>query len=79
MGMGFNPTNVGRHFSVPKEFPKWIMDRLPKKYNKMSIMDRLDELDKINMIHWPTKKGGAPRIKKYLKDARGIPLQDIFK
>lgn len=39
---------------------------------------RIEELDNNSMIHWPKKTGSIPRIKRYLKDAKGIPLQDIF-
>ena len=38
----------------------------------------LDRLDSEGMIYWPSKKGGWPRFKKYLNDAKGVPLQDVW-
>ena len=38
----------------------------------------LDRLDSEGMIYWPSKKGGWPRFKKYLDDAKGVPLQDVW-
>ena len=38
----------------------------------------LDRLDEAGMIYWPQKKGGWPRLKKYLDSAKGVPLQDVW-
>ena len=38
----------------------------------------LDRLDSEGMIYWPSKKGGWPRFKKHLDDAKGVPLQDVW-
>lgn len=38
---------------------------------------RLDEMDGKGLIHWP-KAGSIPRRKVYLKDARGLPVSDMF-
>jgi DNA modification methylase len=38
----------------------------------------LDEMDKAGLIYWPKKRGGWPREKKYLDDAKGVPLQDVW-
>ncbi|MEW5984597.1 MAG: DNA methyltransferase [Acidobacteriota bacterium] len=38
----------------------------------------LDKLDKEGLIYWPSKEGGWPRLKKYLDDTRGVPLQDVW-
>ena len=35
-------------------------------------------LERNDMIHYPKKKGGLPRRKIYLKDAKGVPLQNIW-
>lgn len=29
-------------------------------------------------LHWPKKKGGVPRLKRYESEHRGVPLQDIW-
>src|SRR5665213_2236369 len=38
----------------------------------------LDKLDAKGMIYWPKKDGGWPRMKKFLEDSDGVPLQDIW-
>jgi site-specific DNA-methyltransferase (adenine-specific) len=38
----------------------------------------LDKMDTEGKIYWPTKKGGWPRLKKYLDEAAGVPLQDVW-
>ena len=38
----------------------------------------LDKLDEAGMIYWPEKKGGWPRLKKYLDASKGVPLQDVW-
>lgn len=39
---------------------------------------RIKELDGDDRVYWPKRKGSLPKIKRYLKDAKGIPLQDLF-
>lgn len=39
---------------------------------------RIKELDADDRIYWPTRKGSLPKIKRYLDDAKGIPLQDLI-
>ena len=38
----------------------------------------LDRLDSDGKIHWPARKGGMPRLKKYLEEQSGVPLQDVW-
>jgi DNA modification methylase len=38
----------------------------------------LDRLDAKGDIFWPKKKGGWPRIKQYLDETEGVPLQDVW-
>ena len=38
----------------------------------------LDRLDGEGKIHWPARKGGMPRLKKYLDERPGVPLQDVW-
>jgi hypothetical protein len=37
----------------------------------------LDKLDEAGTIYWPEKKSGWPRFKKYLDDAKGVPLRAL--
>lgn len=75
----YNPTSSGRHWAIP--------DYLNKKYEKLTganlntypFLERLDELDKVGLIHWGKKDGGGvPNYKYYLDDAPGVLLQDIW-
>jgi len=38
----------------------------------------LDELDRKGHIHWPKKQDGMPRLKQYLDELPGVPLQDVW-
>src|ERR1700674_3452492 len=38
--------------------------------------EELDRLDKEGRLHWPKK--GMPRLKRYLNEFSGVPLQDIW-
>lgn len=38
----------------------------------------LDEMDQAGKIHWPKRKDAMPRIKRYLDEQPGVPLQDIW-
>jgi DNA modification methylase len=40
--------------------------------------EKMDDLDAKGRIHWPATKGGMPRLKFYVDDAPGVPLQDIW-
>ena len=41
-------------------------------------LDTLEEHDRKGRLHWPKKAGGVPRLKRYLSDYEGVPLQDIW-
>ena len=41
-------------------------------------IETLREHDEAGRLHWPKKKGGVPRLKKYESDHEGVPLQDIW-
>ena len=38
----------------------------------------LDELDAQGLIYWPKKEGGAPRLKYYEKEAKGVYISDFW-
>ncbi len=40
--------------------------------------DELDKLDADNRVYWPPTKGAWPKNKRYLSEAKGVPLQDII-
>ncbi|HQU43632.1 MAG TPA: hypothetical protein PK867_12525 [Pirellulales bacterium] len=52
-----DPTTVGRHWALPGA----VIDRLGIKGE--TVQEKLDALDNANMIYWPKKQGGTPRLK----------------
>jgi len=38
----------------------------------------LDRLDSENRIHWPAKKDGMPRLKRFADELSGVQLQDMW-
>ena len=38
----------------------------------------LDRLDADNRVYWPPTPGAWPKIKRYLSEAKGVPLQDVI-
>ena len=38
----------------------------------------LDELDDKRRIYWPPTEGAWPKLKRYITEAKGVPLQDII-
>jgi adenine-specific DNA-methyltransferase len=41
-------------------------------------IETLKKHDAQGRLHWPKKKGGVPRLKKYESEHEGVPLQDIW-
>jgi len=41
--------------------------------------ETLEKWDQEGKIHWPKKKGGMPRLKRYKEDLPGVLLQDVWK
>jgi site-specific DNA-methyltransferase (adenine-specific) len=39
---------------------------------------KLEELDADNRIFWSKKEGSMPKLKRYLREAKGLPLQDFW-
>ena len=71
---GVNPTRNNRSWAVPRKsaYGNWIEREIIPGYTRMeSILSRLDALDFAGMIHWPDRKGGMPRIKRYLAGNEG--------
>lgn len=42
------------------------------------LPEELEKLDAAGRLHWPKKAGGMPRLKQYLEDMPGVPLQDVW-
>ncbi len=40
--------------------------------------ERMDELERKGLIHWPKSSTGMPRLKFYADEAPGVPIQDVW-
>jgi site-specific DNA-methyltransferase (adenine-specific) len=73
-----NPTSIGRHWEPPPDraLPEWF--EFPKGWSDLAVRKRLDILYEQNLIRFPSKSGGRPEFKRYLKDDSGNPIQDVI-
>lgn len=67
---GYNPSNYGRHWAIPKSLRKW----LPSDVANMSTQEQLDCLYDKGWIK--ISKEGRPSYKQY--PGEGVPYQDIW-
>ncbi len=75
----YDPTPKNRHWQPPSYFyEKYKTIRPGDDLAKYDLIPRLDKLDDAGLIHWPEKAGGMPQGRRYLDDAPGIPLQDVW-
>ena len=71
---GYSPTDSGRTWSVPQR----IINRLiGDEGQSLSINERLDLLDDNGYIYWPPR-GTIPRVKQYLHEMPGVPIQNLW-
>jgi adenine-specific DNA-methyltransferase len=68
---GSDPTKKGRHWAVPKV----LQEKFGLIGSSQNMMDRLDEIGYID-----TGKDGTgwPRLRYFIDDMKGVPLQDIW-
>ena len=73
---GVDPTLIGRHWSVPskRSLPEWFVH--PAGYDTMTVQERLDVLDRQDLVHWPDREG-TPGFKRYLTARSGAAVQDM--
>ena len=78
---GRSPSS-GRAWALPshKRFPEWLRELLPKEdeWKQLSIHTKMDVLDSLQVIHWPEKEDGMPRIRYYLNDRPGKLVGDTW-
>lgn len=74
----YNPTAVGRHWQPPSYFYDKYTAMTGVQLAQYGLIERLEKMDAAGLIHWPKKEGGMPMGKRLLKDAPGIPLQDLW-
>ena len=76
---GWNPTDIGRTWSVPRtgDYAAWIEDNLIPGYrSEDSVLARLDMLDAAGLIIFTAN--GTPRLKRYLIASRGQVPPDVW-
>jgi DNA modification methylase len=69
---GIDVTAKGRHWAVPGDAAYRL------GITTGTVQERLDALDKAGLIHWPKRKGGIPRLKRYVDQQPGVPLQTVW-
>ena len=74
---GYDPNTTTRHWELPPDraIPKWF--ERPSGYSSMTVQERLDVLDKQDLVYWPPQ-GNVPAFKRYLECMQGIPVQDVI-
>jgi DNA modification methylase len=74
----YNPTEGGRHWQPASYVYDKYKQLTGDELGAYPLLERLEKLDEVDMIHWPAKKNGVPNYKLYLDDAPGVALQDIW-
>ena len=78
---GHDPSDSGRHWSVPRTGPyaAWIAEHVVPSYKEIAdVHARLDALAEHNLIHWPKRGRGFPRLKRYAQALTGRRVNDVF-
>ena len=69
----FQPTSLLGHSGVNPIY-EWRGIQKPWRYPK----HRLDELDAADLLYWPDSEGGMPRLKRFLDEQKGVPIQSLW-
>jgi site-specific DNA-methyltransferase (adenine-specific) len=75
---GCDPTRAGRHWQPGSYLYSKYTELTGDRLSAYPLLERLDRLDDVGLIHWRKSGGGTPNYKFYLADAAGAPLQDIW-
>lgn len=71
-GRYFQPTSLLGHVGV-NPIREWRGIKKPWRYP----ISQLDKLDSEGLIYW-AKEGGMPRLKRFLDEQKGVPLQSLW-
>ena len=72
-GRRFQPTSLLGHSGVNPIY-EWRGIEKPWRYPK----HRLDELDASGLLYWPDNDEGMPRLKRFLDEQKGVPVQSLW-
>ncbi len=75
---GYDPTSVGRHWQPASYVYDKYRALTGDDLSKYPLIDRLDKLESARMLDKGAEGNNVPRYKFYLKDAPGVPYQDIW-
>ena len=67
-----DPTRVGRHWALPGQ----LLQRLGLRGR--TVQENLDALDMAELIYWPQKEDGTPRLKHFEDELEGVALPDLW-
>lgn len=76
---GWDPTNIGRHWSVPRTgaYAEWIEEHcIPGYRSALGVLKRLDMLHEAGLIVFTSK--GTPELKRYLSANPGQVPPDVW-
>jgi adenine-specific DNA-methyltransferase len=73
---GHDPSARRRCWAVPTA-PLLEAGMSPAELDLLTMREKLDALDAASYIHWP-EAGGFPRFKKYLHNAKGRAVGDLW-
>lgn len=75
----YDPTSSGRHWQPSSYLYQKYQEITGQNLAQYPLLERLDKLDEIGMIHWgKDREHSVPNYKYYLEDAPGVLCQDIW-
>lgn len=75
----YDPTKVGRHWQPASYLYAKYRVLTGKDLASYPLIERLDKLDEVGLIHWGgSEDRNSPRYKYYLDDAPGVLMQDMW-
>jgi site-specific DNA-methyltransferase (adenine-specific) len=61
----YNPTSIGRHWQPPS-YCYWKYEQITgEDLAQYPLLERLDELDRIGLVHWPNKEMVGPSTNSF--------------
>ena len=78
---GISMQNRNKHWITPtgKGLGDWIVENVIPGFREIKgTLARLDALDEHNLIYWPNRGKGMPRLKRYLSSVKGPAATDII-
>ena len=72
---GVNPTEVGRHWAVPRAA---LLESSDEPVDNLTTQQKLDLLDQMGIVYWPPN-GRVPQRKRYLDESKPeMPVQSTW-